>query len=431
MKIRGIRSFFVIALLAAAVFTVGCGGNGGTPVGVTSGAGSGGGGTAANVQSISVNGGLTPSLNEAPYADAAFTTVTICEPGTANCQKIPNVLVDTGSYGLRLLASQITLSLSSLTSGSGTLMNCVSFVDLSYLWGPVALVDVKLGTQEVASSTPIQLISSDTNVPTSCSSGNTTGDEDTQATLGANGILGVGPEPDDCGPACDPNFVTTPPTGDPYYVCTSSTSSASCSATLVSQMNQVTNPVIYFADNDGVIIELPATTSEAEARLTGSLVFGINTQSNNQLTASNLFSLDQFDNFTVNFSTCTSSLNVFGVCDASYIDSGSNGYFFPDSNIPNCADNTAFFCPTSLTALSALNEDPNTMFTNTVSFSIDNADNLFASDNGTDAVFSTLGGTNSADSFDWGLPFFFGRNVVTAIDGQTVPNVGTGPFWAY
>jgi hypothetical protein len=429
MKIINVRSLLAMALFAASLLTAGCGG-GGTPAGVTVGAGGGGGGTAANVQSISVNGGpLVSATPSSIYPNGVFTSVTVCVPGSASCQTIDDVLVDTGSYGLRLLTSavtSITLPTLAATSGSGSLMNCVSFVDLSYLWGPVAVADIKLGTSEVASSSSLQLISTATNVPTSCSNGGTA-DDDTVATLGSNGILGVGPEPNDCGPACDPSFTTTPPTGDPYYNCTSS----SCTAALVPQANQVTNPVVLFADNNGVVMELPALTSgaEAEATLSGSLIFGINTQSNNQLpSTASVFTLNQFDNFTVNFPTCVSSAGGPGVCDFSFIDSGSNAYFFPDSSIPSCTDN-GFFCPTGLTALSATNVDPNTGFSKTVSFSVDNADTLFATNNFSDAVFSTLGGTNSADSFDWGLPFFYGMNVFTGIDQLGIG--GPGPFWAY
>jgi len=48
---------------------------------------------------------------------------------------------------------------------------------------------------------------------------------------------------------------------------------------------------------------------------------------------------------------------------------------------------------------------------------------------GGDSVFPNLGGP-SAGNFDWGLPFFFGRNVFTAIETRNTP-AGTGPFWAY
>jgi len=38
--------------------------------------------------------------------------------------------------------------------------------------------------------------------------------------------------------------------------------------------------------------------------------------------------------------------------------------------------------------------------------------------------------TTTAPCFDWGLPFFFGRNVFTAIEGQSTP-AGPGPYWAF
>jgi hypothetical protein len=46
-----------------------------------------------------------------------------------------------------------------------------------------------------------------------------------------------------------------------------------------------------------------------------------------------------------------------------------------------------------------------------------------------DSVFPTLGGPNPG-TFDWGLPFFYGRHVFVAIEGAPTPG-GTGPYWAY
>jgi hypothetical protein len=75
-----------------------------------------------------------------------------------------------------------------------------------------------------------------------------------------------------------------------------------------------------------------------------------------------------------------------------------------------------------------------------VNFTVDNADGLF-SNNPTDAAFSTLagpGGTgacpggNQDCSLEWGLPFFYGRNVFTAIHGQAMPSSApAAPWWAY
>jgi hypothetical protein len=75
-----------------------------------------------------------------------------------------------------------------------------------------------------------------------------------------------------------------------------------------------------------------------------------------------------------------------------------------------------------------------------VNFNVDNADALFSS-NGQDAVLGTLGGPvpNSSScqgstpcAFVWGLPFFYGRTVFVAIDGQ-IPIFGTpnAPWWAF
>lgn len=42
--------------------------------------------------------------------------------------------------------------------------------------------------------------------------------------------------------------------------------------------------------------------------------------------------------------------------------------------------------------------------------------------------FAAQGG--SANIFDWGLPFFYGRSIFTAIAG-TANSGGTGPFFAF
>src|SRR5258708_39910817 len=52
-----------------------------------------------NVQAVTVNAG--PNGN---YANGVFTSVTICAPGTSNCQTVSGVLVDTGSCGFRVLS---------------------------------------------------------------------------------------------------------------------------------------------------------------------------------------------------------------------------------------------------------------------------------------------------------------------------------------
>jgi hypothetical protein len=208
--------------------TVGCGGSG-------SSTSSGGGSTTPvnNVQTITVNTGPTagPPTNS-PAINMPFTSVTVCAPGsTSNCQTINGVLVDTGSPGLRILSSVLTISLPQQTgSGGNAVVECLPFVD-GFTWGPVQTADLTIAG-EYASSLPIQLIGSATfsNIPTGCSSNGV--EEDDLASLGANGILGVGSFVQDCGSACT---LTGPNNPGLYYTC----SSSGCQVTTESLGNQV------------------------------------------------------------------------------------------------------------------------------------------------------------------------------------------------
>src|ERR1700733_4194275 len=104
----------LLALTTAAAVTPQCGSSSSTP-GTTS---------VQNFQSIVVNAG--PANN---YFNGAFTSVTICVPGQSSCQTIGGVLVDTGSTGLRLLASSMTLALPQQTDTSGApIAECFSFL---------------------------------------------------------------------------------------------------------------------------------------------------------------------------------------------------------------------------------------------------------------------------------------------------------------
>jgi hypothetical protein len=116
----------------------------------------------------------------------------------------------------------------------------------------------------------------------------------------------------------------------------------------------------------------------------------------------------------------------------SFIDSGTNGLFFNDGTIPACtsSDFTGFYCPTSTLNLSATLTGVNGV-SSAVVFSIDNAQTV-TTNNPTYTAFPTIGGTytSTATTFDWGLPFFFGRRVANAIEGYTT-SVGTGPYVAF
>jgi hypothetical protein len=356
--------------------------------------------------------------NPAGIANGAFASVTICPPGSANCATIGGLLVDTGSTGIRILSSVLPSGFvlpQQNDSGGNPIVECLQFGD-GFTWGPVKKADAVL-SGEKASSVPIQIIA-DPNfsvVPASCTNAALGPEENTVATLGANGILGVGNFLQDCGPAC-----TVSGAGNPgaYFSCPTS----GCVVTTQALAQQVQHPVALFAtDNNGVIIELPGVAAGGAVTTTGSLVFGIGTQSNNGLNGAKVLMLDA----NANFSTTFKSTTVPG-----FVDTGSNGTFFLNSattGLPMCTTNTAFYCPASTQNLTATNMGTNATST-PINFTVANADSLLSSSN-PNFLLPTLAAPN-AGHFDWGLPFFFGRNVFVAIEGKSTPG-GTGPYTAY
>lgn len=351
------------------------------------------------------------------YTNGSFVSATICLPGTTTCQTIDHLLVDTGSFGLRILSSAgggaLTLALPTVKDSSNRpIGECVQFIDTSFLWGPVALADVKLSS-EVASSLPVHVVG-DTSfnpVPNGCSAGGI--DRDTLKQLGANGIIGVGGVQYDCGPSCASGSTIPTPL---YYACPNT----GCVPSFLPLAQQVQNPVALFAtDNNGVIVELPQVPSGGVPSATGALVFGIGTQSNNALGSASVLTLDNSLNFVTTFKNVQ--------YPASFVDSGSNGIFFLDTTttgMATCQFSAFFYCPSSTQSFSANNTGQNATST-PISFSIADANNLAPAN----FVFNNLGGP-SPNSFDWGLPFFLGRNVFVSIAGKNTPS-GTAPFVAY
>ena len=391
-------------------------------------------GAGPNVTMLYVNGGPIPG---SVYPDQAFTSVTICNPGGGTCQTVNGVLVDTGSYGLRILQSQIPLlKLPVITDALGnTLENCDALPDGSFVWGPTSTADVYIGGESASSQTeisvPIQVISSANSiVPEGCSNGGV--DDNTAQLLGANGILGIGPEPTDCTLSgvnyCDGSTQSAPP--NIYFSCPSTGCATAAAPVVVPASQQVSNPISFFlSDRNGFIMQLPSVSGPQDSAL-GTLTFGIGTESNNNLVNATIFTLDANDNFTTSLNGQTFS--------NSSIDSGSSAILF-SSSMPICTVYTSFYCPSSTTNFVATNQGA-TQGEATVDFTVENASDLFST-NSTDAVFGTLGGPapssascqgNASCTFIWGLPFFYGRTVYAAIDGQPVPS-GTpnAPWWAY
>jgi hypothetical protein len=389
-------------------------------------------GAGQNVAALRVDNGSEIGLAR---QNAAFTSLTICNPGSQTaCQTVDGILVDTGSYGLRILQSQIPLlKLPTLTDGQGNILeNCASFPDGSYLWGPVSQADINIAS-EIAPNAEVQVITtSSVAAPDSCSMSGTN-NLNTPALLGANGILGIGPEPSDCQLAgknlCDGSFQPVPP--NLYYACPKTGCQATDSPVLVPVGKQINNPVALFgSDNNGVLLQLPPVT-DPQVSVVGTMIFGIGTEANNDLGAATVYTTDSNGHITTLFNNQTLT--------SSFIDSGSDGLFFPGL-MPTCSVSMQFYCPPAQRNLQAVNQGL-TQGSGPVPFTVDNADKLFSTYPGR-AAFSDLAGPNGtynscsnglgACSFDWGLPFFYGRTVFTQIDGERPPfGAPPGPWWAY
>ncbi|MGH7906334.1 MAG: DUF3443 domain-containing protein [Candidatus Binataceae bacterium] len=362
----------------------------------------------ANVLPISVND------HAFGFAEIPYVTVTVCSPITSACQQIPNVLVDTGSFGLRIFSQALQTPLAQQTDGANNLIaECFPFVS-DNTWGPIQYANVKLGG-EPAVTMPIQVINAGfSTVPASCTNSNVVLRTPPQA--GFNGILGVGTSAVDCGAGCAQIAAT-----NVYFSCTAAGPSGVCSPVTQPIESQVVNPAVVLpADNNGVFIRLPSIGTNGAQQASGSLVFGIGTEANNGLRNAHVFRIDPVTgNFTVQFNGQTLS--------ESFIDSGSNGLFFPDSSIPQCSADAGFYCPPQTLNFQATNEGLNGE-TGIVKFNIANFHNLLATGH---AAFNDIGGAEVGGGiFDWGLPFFFGRSVYFAINGAHTPG-GPGPYYAY
>jgi Protein of unknown function (DUF3443)/Bacterial Ig-like domain (group 2) len=364
-----------------------------------------------NVLTVTVNGGVAPG----GYPNEPCVSVTICSPGTSTCQTIDNVLLDTGSYGLRIFKSELTVFLTQVASGSGSLTECIQYNDYSADWGPVQLADIILGNEPTV-RVPIQIIDSTFSGYNSCSLNGQYTLDNNPTTTGFNGILGVGLFTEDCGSTC-----TSSKNNGWYYSC----SGSKCSATTVPLNNQVQNPVSLLPlDNNGFIVQfLTSVPPGGLPSVNGNLILGIDTRSNNIPSGVTMYPADPnpanltYGDFTTVFNGKTYS--------DSFIDSGSNGLFFDQDSISALTICGDWFCPSSTQSLSATTEGYTGSPSGTVLFNIGNASTLFSSSNN---VFIELGGPDT--SFDWGLPFFLGRSVYVGIDGQT-SSLGTGPYWAY
>lgn len=370
--------------------------------------------TGSNVMPVSVSGTLC-SNNK--YINEPCVKITICEPGTSTCQTIDNILLDTGSYGLRVFKSVLTgVNLPSVVDTLSRPYATCALFGSGASWGSVHKSDVILGDLSVggekAQNVSLQLI--DDTFASQASKCNNGEVDHSPADAYFNGILGIGLFVQDCGSRC----VTMPNVGM-YFSCTGST----CSGSRITLANQVSNPIFSLpVNNNGSILSLPDVNAGGGATTTGNLILGIGTQANNQPDSGLYFlQADPANAYITNTYKGTTLYSLF--------DSGTNGFAFADTSITNCSSSSAFYCPASTLSLSAT-QTSSTGFQVNTAFEIANATTLLS--NGSNYVYNNIGFElgSTQSFFIYGLPFHLGRSVYMGLEGRS-SSLGSNLYWAY
>jgi hypothetical protein len=279
-------------------------------------------------------------------------------------------------------------------------------------WGPIKTADLKIAGERAA-SLPIQIVGDPTfpAVPARCSSIGPS-----FRIPGINGVLGIGVFRPDCGSGCAASNAAAV-----YYRCPTT----GCQPASTPVVQQVQNPIAFFSvDNNGAIVQLPAIPATGTSSVSGVLVFGIGTRPNNALAGATVLPV----NPSTGHLTAVYNNQPY---PASIIDSGSNVLFLPDNSIPVCtsASFAQYFCPASSLSKTATIQGTNGATAN-VNFTVGNAETLFGS-NRTGIAFNDLAAQQVIpNGIDFGLPFFYGRNIYVAMEGASTP-AGPGPFFAF
>ncbi|MDQ5920195.1 MAG: hypothetical protein QG673_251 [Pseudomonadota bacterium] len=361
-----------------------------------------------------ISASVSPNYNSGGVCSNVNTpcvSVTVCEPSSpTSCVTINNVLIDSGSYGLRVFSTELGSVGSNLqtesTDDGRTIAECVNYADGSANWGPVARAKIVIGSESTIDNIPMQIINSSFGtLPFACQNA---ADNSSPDSFGFNGVLGVGP------------LITD---GGDYYGCSDST----CTQTSIPVESEVANPIAFLktGHENGVTFEFTPVGSSGGSNAYGYAIYGVGTESDNTPSSSvNIYPITiQTSGVSITMPT-TSNDSYLANVSLGFLDTGSNGLFFTDAtgSIP-LLSNTWYNPTTSLTLSVSNNGIP-------LSFSIANASALFATSN---SAFNNLGGTlgsSMSQYLDYGLPFFLGNTVYICFNGKTCSGE-SGPYWAF
>ena len=419
---------------------------------------------ASNVAPLVVDAGpcaYYPNTNSPGPINAAqdviYTTVTICPPGSAPsggaCQTIDHVQVDTGSVGLRILASAmnstVLQSLPEVSSGGLPVNDCYAYAD-GWTWGVLRTADVWVGGYngtvsqgEAAPGISVDIIGDPASGPISNSaqsacSGGGSASENSVASFGANGILGVMPAQHENGM---------------YYTCTTS----GCNPVVgIAPNTEANNPVYAISgtsDNNGIVVSLPTIGVRGAPTASGTLAFGVGTQPNNAFSSTNRTTYVAAEMipavgglpYTQGWITAAGPYTPLAAAPqpAAIYDTGTSFLSLYGSGMPSPGPQMWLQpSPSPVTVSAAVQgASPNSggnvggalVRPYAISFPVADETTLSLRY----WAFNDLAANSSTQQIVWGAPFFFGRTVYIVDKGSTVTLPGSGsppangPFYAY
>ncbi|HZP32735.1 MAG TPA: DUF3443 family protein [Candidatus Acidoferrales bacterium] len=368
-----------------------------------------------NATAITVGSNMFPGLG-AGGVNHPYVSVSVCVPNSnaGSCATVDNILLDTGSVGLRIFSSALPISLVPISTGTNSgLFQCAAFGSGS-VWGPVTQAVVTLGS-EPAVTVPIQVLAPGQGPAPPTNSGCNLGTLTKPTDAGLNGVLGLAPFQHD-------NDSVILANSDVYFSC-GMTSACGSALTTVASAQQVANPVFALpGDNNGIIIKLPSVPNSGAVNEGGDLIFGLNTVTpfNDPMALSGSATIH-----IINKSAFQTPTMFNGVLSNAFVDTGSDAMFFP-STMPSCGGLLgSFYCPNSSTMLAA-QIDP-AAANLPVAFQVDNATTLTATGL---TAFPNIGG-NFGSGFLWGIPFFYGRIIYIVYGPVTGSVTWNPPMWAF
>lgn len=375
---------------------------------------------------IGVKNSKTNSIN------TPVTSVTICNNNN-KCQTINNILIDTGSVGLRIESSVIDSDLRDsllqspvVTNDGESITQCMLFGG-GYAYGSVVnAASVKIGslyTQQI----PIQLVDNNTlNVPTSCKE---KGMPINLPSVGINGTLGIGP-------------ISTPLPN--YAQIVYAVAADGIPVEVISPVGEgiPTLEVNTFAylnkHSNGVIFKLPNLSTPSESPISGYLILGIDTANNNQVSTNTIKLLGNPNTGWGGFiSTASSNPNEAYSNVEAMFDSGAALLNFMNVGIQTCDPMTGLidlYCPSSSpfalqVMLGNYNSTQNANLPLNLTLVNYLGDAIFSS-----VIIPSLGLFMTANFDVYGIPAFLGKTIYVEFESttsnQSLPTpLGQAPAW--